>query len=151
MQHCILFCTSSFVRESLPRSSAKRFVQLAFVHHYTKTNSSRESKCTYVMYFLIKSNDTATSTNIVLTVLLVCLSLALQCFLTSNDTAMTLYVNDMFIPVRTTCFYLLMNYKDVQSTPTTCAASFLDELEKPFFIFFRMCDVTLLPDPLPSK
>ena len=41
---------------------------------------------------------------IVLTVLLVCLSLALQCFLTSNDTAINLYVNEMFIPVRTTWF-----------------------------------------------
>ena len=39
---------------------------------------------------------------IVLTVLLVSLSLALQCFLASNDTAMTLYVNEMFMPVRTT-------------------------------------------------
>ena len=41
---------------------------------------------------------------IVLTVLLVWFSLALQCFLTSNDTAMTLYVNEMFIPVRTKWF-----------------------------------------------
>ena len=65
---------------------------------------------------------------------------------------MTLYVNDIFIPVRTTCFYLPMNYKDVQSTPITCAASFFDKLEKHFvLIFFGMCDVTLLPDPLPLK
>ena len=33
-----------------------------------------------------------------------------------------------------------MNYiKDVQSTPTTCAASFLDELEKHIFLYFSEC------------
>ena len=40
MQHCILFARHPyFVRERLPRSSIKRFVQLVFVHHYTKTNT----------------------------------------------------------------------------------------------------------------
>ena len=47
-----------------------------------------------------------------------------------------------------------MNYiKDVQSTPTTCAASFLDELEKHIFYIFQNAwrHITARPPPPPLK
>ena len=58
--HVILFCQAT----PSPKQYKTFCTTRVCPSLHKDKHSSRESKCTYVIYFLIKTNDTATSTNI---------------------------------------------------------------------------------------